>query len=235
VPYGLFSRQNLERAISQDQFTRVADAGGPYIAANKAESPAQQVNLEGYEYLGQFAGSYLAFGGPDGLMMIDQHAAHERIILERLKASSAKRAATQPLLVPEVVTVAPAQIALLEAALPLLDGLGIELEIYGRDAVALKALPACMPHIPAEEIVSDLADQLQDGNLLQPLEQRREKIMASLACRAAVKARTVLLPEEVASLCRDLAATPFNATCPHGRPVSVRFPLSEIERMFKRK
>ncbi len=235
VPYGLFSRQNLERAINPDLFDRVADAGGPYITTNKAEPPTGHVNFDGHEYLGQFAGAYLVFGSPDGLMLIDQHAAHERIMLERLKATSAKRVASQPLLVPEVVTVTPAQIALLEAALPLLDELGLEMEIYGRDSVALKAVPACLPHIPAQEIVADLADQLRDGISSQPLEERKEKIMASLACRAAVKARSALLPEEVASLCSDLAATPFNSTCPHGRPVSVRFSLSEIERMFKRK
>lgn len=235
VPYGLFSRQNLERAINQDKYSRVADAGGPYVSTNKAEPPAQKINFEGYEYLGQFAGTYLVFGSSDGLMLIDQHAAHERIMLERLKAASAGRGASQPMLVPEVVTVTPAQIVLLEEALPFLNELGLEMEIYGRDAVALKSVPACLPHIPAQEIVADLADQLRDGISSQPLEERKEKIMASLACRAAVKARSALLPEEVASLCSDLGTTPFNATCPHGRPISVRFPLSEIERMFKRK
>lgn len=235
VPHGLYSLQNLERAVNSDVLPHVSERQQPSFTADREDISRQEASFGGLAYLGQFAGTYLVFGGSDGLVMIDQHAAHERIILERLKASGAQQTASQPLLVPEVVTVTPGQIALLEEALPLLDGLGLELEIFGRDAVALKAMPACLPHIPAREIVSDLADQLQDGNLSRSLTERKEKILASLACRAAVKARSALSPEEVAALCRDLEATPFNTTCPHGRPVSVRFSLSEIERMFKRK
>jgi DNA mismatch repair protein MutL len=136
---------------------------------------------------------------------------------------------------PEVVSVNPAQISLFESALSTLSDIGLELEIFGRDAVVVKAMPACLPHVSPCDIVSDLADQLGDEQKDPSLEERREKILAQLACRAAIKANAVLSAEEVAALCRDLEKTPYNATCPHGRPISVQFSLYEIERMFKRK
>jgi DNA mismatch repair protein MutL len=108
-------------------------------------------------------------------------------------------------------------------------------EIFGRDAIVVKAIPAILPQIQSREIIADIADQLADQSHLPDLKERKEKILAALACRAAIKANSVLTPEEVMALCRDLEATPSNVTCPHGRPVIVNFSLSEIERMFKRK
>ena len=84
-------------------------------------------------------------------------------------------------------------------------------------------------------MISDIADQLGDQNQMPSLQEKREKILASLACRAAIKANRVLSHEEVGALCHELEATPFNLTCPHGRPITINFSLSEIERMFKRK
>ena len=168
-------------------------------------------------------------------MLVDQHAAHERIILERLKTATVDRAVSQPLLMPEVVSLPPAQVSLFEEALPMLVEIGMDLEIFGRDAIVVKALPASLPEVLPYEIISDLADQLGDGQTKASFAERREKILASLACRAAIKANAVLSAQEVAALCRDLEKTPFNSTCPHGRPIRVQFSLYEIERMFKRK
>jgi DNA mismatch repair protein MutL len=233
-PREIYSRQNLRQAIDDDLFAR---AGNPSDVPSHVEdfSCGEKITFANRKYLGQFADTYLVFGGNDGMMLVDQHAAHERIILERLKASSAIKAVSQPLLMPEVVSLTPAQISLFEGALPMLSDIGLELEIFGRDAIVVKAMPASLPHVPPCDIISDLADQLGDGQSLPSLTERKEKILASLACRAAIKANAVLSAEEVAALCRDLEKTPFNATCPHGRPISVQFSLYEIERMFKRK
>ncbi len=233
-PNEIYSRQNLRQAIDDDLFMR---------AGNSSEIPGQvedvsrgeKITFANRRYLGQFADTYLVFGSHDGVMLVDQHAAHERIILERLKASSEQQAVSQPLLIPEVVSLTPAQITLFESALPMLSDVGLELEIFGRDAIVVKAMPASLPHVPPCDIISDLADQLGDQLALPSLTERKEKILASLACRAAIKANAVLSAEEVDALCRDLEKTPFNATCPHGRPISVHFSLYEIERMFKRK
>ena len=232
-PQDVFSRQNLQQAIGGDLFART---GEPDVPSHVDDASCEErITFDHRTYLGQFAGTYLVFGSPGGLMLLDQHAAHERILLERLKASEMERAASQPLLMPEVVTLTPAQISLLEEALPLLAGIGLELDIFGRDAVVVKAMPAALPNVEPRRLVSDLVDQLSDGQAVPSLTERKEKILASLACHAAIKANAALSSSEVAALCRDLEKTPFNATCPHGRPIRVQFTLYEIERLFKRK
>jgi len=233
-PREIYSRQNLRQAINDDLFAR---AGNLSDVPSHVEdvSCGEKITFANRKYLGQFADTYLVFGGPNGVMLVDQHAAHERIILERLKAASGEKVVSQPLLMPEVVSLTPAQISLFEGALPMLGDIGLELEIFGRDAIVVKAMPASLPHVPPCDIISDLADQLSGEQNVPSLIERKEKILASLACRAAIKANAVLSAEEVAALCRDLEKTPFNATCPHGRPISVQFSLYEIERMFKRK
>ena len=240
VPYGLYGRSRFERAINEDLFAR----GGriPPVENilekkydDRSQSGCQNVFLSGRVYLGSFADTYLVFAGSDGLTLIDQHAAHERIILERLKASSSGPAASQPLLAPEVVPLAPAQVVLLESALPLLSDAGLDVEIFGRDAVAVKALPAALGQADARALILDVADQLAGEAASVSWDDRRDRILASLACRAAVKAHQTLSSDEVAALCRDLEKTPFAATCPHGRPTMVTLSLYEIERLFKRK
>ncbi|MFO7570295.1 MAG: DNA mismatch repair endonuclease MutL [Smithellaceae bacterium] len=233
-PRGVFSRQNLQRAISEDLFAR-AQGVCETTASQENYSRAGKITFADHQYLGQFADTYLVFASPEGMMLIDQHAAHDRILLERLKASTQNRGASQPLLMPEVVSLSVAQIGLFEGAQDLLREIGLEVEIFGRDAVAVKAMPAAMPHADPREIISDIADQLGAGASCLSLDDRREKILASLACHAAVKANASMSAEEVAALCRDLEETPYNTTCPHGRPISVNFSLYEIERMFKRK
>ena len=230
----VFSRQNLQRAIHEDLFARAGGVSEMPVYLESASSE-EKITFAGCEYLGQFADTYLVFSSREGVMLIDQHAAHERILLERLKASVHNRGSSQPLLMPEVVSLTAAQVGLFEQALNLLRDVGLEIEIFGRDAVVVKAMPAAMPHAEPRQIISDIADQLAAGSNTLSLDDRREKLLASLACRAAVKAKASMSAEEVAVLCRDLEATPFNATCPHGRPVSVNFSLYEIERMFKRK
>ncbi len=233
-PGEVYSLRNMRQAIDQDLFTRTENASDVPVFAHDP-SGAERITFAGLSYLGQFADTYLVFGGPDGVTLVDQHAAHERILLERLKAAASSKAVSQPLLMPEVVSLTPAQISLFEEALPMLSDIGLELEIFGRDAIVVKAMPAALPHVLPADIISDLADQLGDGEAKPALAERKEKILASMACRTAIKANAELPAEEVAALCRDLEQTPYNATCPHGRPISVQFSLYEIERMFKRK
>lgn len=234
-----YSRQNLQQAITSDLLSRSpSDATGVREEALPAGycSKNEQIELSNFCYLGQFANTYLIFTtGDNGLILIDQHAAHERVIFEKLKKSSVEKIVSQPLLLPEVVSLSPGQVALFSDNTDLLRQTGLEIEIFGRDAVVVKALPAVLPQARFREIITDIADQLADQNKLPDLQERKEKILASLACRAAIKANTTLTAEEVLALCRDLEATPFNATCPHGRPIIIKFTLGEIERMFKRK
>ncbi len=235
---GLYSRQNLQQAISTDLFSRK-----PLEAAGVKETPATGIDYHQKEpiafadlnYLGQFANTYLIFAGNSGFVLLDQHAAHERIVFEELKKSASEKIISQPLLLPEVVNLSPGQMALFSGYIGFLQEIGLEVEIFGRDAIVVKALPAILPPIQAREIIADIADQLADQNSVPGLQERKEKILAALACRAAIKANSLLKSEEVMALCRALESTPHNATCPHGRPIIVNFSLGEIERMFKRK
>jgi DNA mismatch repair protein MutL len=233
--FGLFSRQNLQQAINNDLLTRssVAENVATFNSGNVGAK--ETITFASLRYLGQFANTYLVFAGDDGLILLDQHAAHERIILERLKKTIGPNIISQSLLMPEIVNLTPGQITLFSGYVDFLREIGLEVEIFGRDAIVVKAIPAILSQVQAREIISDIADQLGDQNQMPSLQEKKEKILASLACRAAIKANTVLTSEEVAALCRDLEETPFNLTCPHGRPITINFPLSEIERMFKRK
>jgi DNA mismatch repair protein MutL len=233
--FGLFSRQNLQQAINNDLLTRssVAEKVATFNSGN-AEAK-ETISFSGMRYVGQFANTYLIFERDDGLILLDQHAAHERIILERFKKTMGRNVISQALLMPEIVNLTPGQITLFSDYIDFLQELGLEIEIFGRDAIVVKALPAILSQIQAREIISDIADQLGDQNQMPSLQEKKEKILASLACRAAIKANSILSSDEVAALCRDLEETPFNLTCPHGRPITINFSLNEIERMFKRK
>ncbi|MFA5324245.1 MAG: DNA mismatch repair endonuclease MutL [Smithella sp.] len=235
MPFGMFSRQNLQQAINEDLLKRpVAEKSIDSIAGDNVP-PRQAISFTGMRYVGQYADTYLVFDGDGGLVLLDQHAAHERIILEKLKKSSGGKVVSQSLLMPEIVNLTPGQITMFADYVDLLREIGLEIEIFGRDAIAVKAVPATLSQVKISEMISDIADQLSDQNQMPSLQERREKILASLACRAAIKANRVLSPEEVSALCRELEATPFNLTCPHGRPITINFSLNEIERMFKRK
>ena len=235
TPFGMFSRQNLQQAINDDLLKRPV-AEKTIAAFGSDNTPAKEtISFTGMRYVGQYADTYLIFEGDRSLVLLDQHAAHERVILENLKKTVGEKVVCQSLLMPEIINLTPAQITLFSDYLDFLREIGLEIEIFGRDAIAVKAVPAWLSQVRINEMISDIADQLGDQNKPPSLQERREKILASLACRAAIKANRALSHEEVAALCRELEATPFNLTCPHGRPITINFSLSEIERMFKRK
>lgn len=235
MPFGLFSRQNLQKAINEDLLKRPFTEKTATVVES-ANIPAKEtISFAGMKYVGPFADTYLIFEGDENLVLLDQHAAHERIILEKLKKSAAGQVVRQSLLMPEIINLTPGQITLFSGYIDLLREIGLEIEIFGGNAVAVKAVPASLSQVKISEMISDIADQLGDQNRTPSLQEKREKILASLACRAAIKANKVLSRDDVAALCRELEATSFNLTCPHGRPITVDFSLNEIERMFKRK
>ncbi|OGP68343.1 MAG: hypothetical protein A2W27_11545 [Deltaproteobacteria bacterium RBG_16_44_11] len=231
---GLFSRDKLRAAIADDLQKRSVEEK-VHIAEHDVDEAKEEKIFSNFKYIGQFANTYIVFDDNNDLVLLDQHAAHERIILERLKKTAGQKILSQQLLIPEIVSLSPGQISLFSDYIDLLNQIGLEVEIFGRDALAVKALPAILSHSQAKEVISDIADKLSEQSPLSSWQEKKEKIFAALACRAAIKANYVLSLEEVEVLCRDLDDTPFNLTCPHGRPIRIRFSLSEIERMFKRK
>jgi len=235
VPSSLFTRKNLQQAISEDlaKCSGVAEKNFHYEpAVPKSEDSVTFSNLK---YIGQLANSYLVFEGDAGLVLQDQHAAHERIILEKLRNTAQHHGPVQSLLLPELVHLTPGEYAVFEESIDCIREIGLDVEVFGQDTVAVRSTPAMLSHVPVKEMISDVVQQLKEQNQAPSMEDRKDKIMASLACRAAIKANHVLSPEEVRALCRELDEMPFRLTCPHGRPVFISFSLSEIERMFKRR
>ncbi len=189
-------------------------------------------------YIGQVAGTYLVFADGEGMLLVDQHAAHERILFEKLKWQAAQTAASAPgqrLLLPEVVSLPPGDYAFLRSSAPILEEAGIEVEPFGGDSVVVKTVPVFLSDREARQLIIDLLADCAETDRGLPLVERREKIFTALACRGAVKANRGLTGQEVAGLCRDLDALPNAATCPHGRPLAVAISRFELEKMFKRR
>lgn len=207
---------------------------GASPAAPLPEAPGEAPpQLSDLSYLGQVARSYLVFSAPDGLVLVDQHAAHERVLFEKFRAAGAEGAAvaSQALLVPEVVSLPPGEIALLADLLPLMHDAGMDVEPFGGDAVVIKAVPALLSHVDPKTLLFDMLHEFGGAEHAR----RTETLYTFLACRGAVKAGQTLSAPEVNALCRSLDASPFAATCPHGRPVRVLVGVADLEKIFKRR
>ncbi|MCE5263993.1 MAG: DNA mismatch repair endonuclease MutL [Deltaproteobacteria bacterium] len=202
------------------------------------EPPGEKERLSDLVYLGQAAGTYLVFAADAGIVLIDQHAAHERILFEQLKKQAAERPGRPPgqsLLLPEVISLPPRDLSFLIESIPILAEAGMEVEPFGGDSVVVKAVPALLSGAEVRTLIGDLIGECLEGNSGLPLAERRERIFTALACRAAVKANRRLSGPEVESLCRELDALPGAATCPHGRPLTIVISREELEKRFKRR
>jgi DNA mismatch repair protein MutL len=220
---------------------REASAAPPLLVretCTEGHEPAAERCFSDLAYVGQVAGTYLIFADAEGMLLVDQHAAHERILFEKLRRQAAEKGGKAPgqrLLLPEVVSLPPRDYAFLTESASILEEAGMEVEPFGGDSLVVKTVPAFLSGTEARQLLIDLlADCGEEGRDL-PLVERREKIFTALACRGAVKANRCLTGPEVAGLCRDLDALPRAATCPHGRPLMISISRLELEKMFKRR
>jgi DNA mismatch repair protein MutL len=185
--------------------------------------------------VGQVGAAYLVAEGPDGLYLIDQHAAHERVLFETLMA--AERAGvreSQGLLEPVTVELSPAQSIALEPQLGVLQHLGFEIEPFGRGAFRVRALPALLANLQPEAALLAVVEEFEEDEA--PLEAETEARLAARVCkRAAVKAGQVLSLVEQEQLLRDLEACASPRTCPHGRPTMIHLSVESLERQFGRR
>ncbi len=184
----------------------------------------------------QIHGTYILSQTRDGLVIVDQHAAHERLVYERLKRQMAEAGiARQALLMPVVVELDPDDAArLLERAADL-DRFGFAIEGFGPGAVVVREMPALLGEVDAEALVRDIADHLAEWDTADPLEQRLLHVAATMACHGSVRAGRLLRPAEMNALLREMEATPGSAQCNHGRPTSVSLSLADVERLFGRR
>lgn len=208
----------------------------PPETSKEPERPDERRCFSDLLYIGQAAGTYLIFTGGEGMVLVDQHAAHERILFEKLRGQAqGEKAVGQRLLLPEVVSLPPRDYHFLMESLPILEEAGVEVEPFGGDSIVIKAVPALLSHAEARTLILDLLADCKEADRDLPLLERREKIFTALACRGAVKANRELTGPEVTRLCRDLDAIPHALTCPHGRPLAVSISVYELEKMFKRR
>ncbi len=186
---------------------------------------------------GQVAKTYIVAEAEDGLVIVDQHAAHERLVLERLKAAGAQGAvaASQALLIPEVVELDEPDADRIESAAGTLAGFGLALERFGPTAILVRAVPAALGKGDVQALVRDIADDLAQNGAALLLEERLDLVLATMACHGSVRAGRVLSVAEMNALLREMEVTPRSGQCNHGRPTWVKLAHGDIEKLFGRK
>ncbi len=186
---------------------------------------------------GQVAGTYVVAEAADGLVIVDQHAAHERLVLERLRAAGAGEAAAaaQALLIPEVVELDEPACDRLEEHAERLAAFGLAIERFGPAAVLVRSVPAALAASDVQALVGDVADDLaQHGDALL-LGERLDHVLATMACHGSVRAGRSLSVAEMNALLREMEATPRSGQCNHGRPTWIKLAHGEIDKLFGRK
>ena len=180
--------------------------------------------------------TYILAETPTGIVLVDQHAAHERLVYERMKeALAAKGVARQALLLPEIVELDDTGAARLAARAAELAEFGLVLEPFGPGAVVVREVPALLPGLDVGALVRDLADELAEWGDTLALKERIETVCGTLACHTSVRAGRHLSPPEMDALLRQMEATPNSGQCNHGRPTYIALDLADIERLFGRR
>ena len=185
---------------------------------------------------GQVAKTYIVAEATDGLVLIDQHAAHERLVLERMRAALAGgRIAAQALLLPEVVELDEPACDRLEARAGELADFGLDLERFGPRAMLVRATPALLGQADPTGLVTDLADELAAFDQALSLRERLDAVAGTMACHGSVRAGRILSVAEMNALLREMEVTPHSGQCNHGRPTWVKLAHGDIERLFGRR
>lgn len=172
----------------------------------------------------------------DGIVIVDQHAAHERLVYERLKAQMAERGiARQPLLIPEIVTLSASDAALILSAAEALAEAGLVVEPFGGGAIALTETPAILGPVNGEALLRDILDELSESGHSHLTRARVDAVLSRMACHGSVRSGRQMRPEEMNALLREMEITPNSGQCNHGRPTWVELKLHDIERLFGRR
>jgi DNA mismatch repair protein MutL len=214
------------------------DVGSPAadLRVEAAEPAAELIDRPLGAARAQVHETYIVAQTRDGLVIVDQHAAHERIVYEKLKAAIEKTGvARQILLIPEIVELDEADVERLAARAEELARFGLVLEAFGPGAVALRETPSLLGEIDGAGLVRDLAEHIGEWDEALPLERRLMQVASSMACHGSVRAGRRLKPEEMNALLREMEATPNSGQCNHGRPTYVELKLTDIERLFGRR
>jgi DNA mismatch repair protein MutL len=185
---------------------------------------------------GQVAATYIVAEAEDGLVIVDQHAAHERLVLERMRAArEGGEVARQALLIPEVVELDEPDCDRLEAAAAELGEMGLDIERFGPTAMLVRAVPAALGKTDAGSLLADLAGEIAELGGPMSLRDKLDHVAATIACHGSVRAGRILSVAEMNALLREMEVTPRSGQCNHGRPTWVKLGHGEIEKLFGRK
>jgi DNA mismatch repair protein MutL len=180
--------------------------------------------------------NYIVAQTQDSLIIVDQHAAHERLVYEALKhALHSRPVPAQMLLLPEIVDLPEDDASRIAAHAEMLKKFGLGVERFGPGAVAVRETPSMLGQTNVQQLVRDLADEIADNDTTDTLKDRLDRIAATMACHGSVRSGRRLKPEEMNALLRQMEATPGSGTCNHGRPTYIELKLADIERLFGRR
>ena len=236
-----FQQGNLSEALknmtgSHGFHSKISSSPQQVMGFDKAPIPVSNLIYSEFEPLGQLNNSFIIMQGEKGLLVIDQHVAHERILYERFRESAKeKKIEVQNLLFPLTVEFSPAETELLIFHLDRLKQLGLELETFGKNEFLLRAIPAILKNIDNEKLLRDTIELLPKEGDENILHEKYEDVLIMMSCRNAIKVNHPLNLDQIRKLISDLEQTSMPFTCPHGRPISLLFGMDDILKKFLRK
>ncbi len=200
------------------------------------EETEKYVQIPNYKYIGAFFSTYIVIEIKDEIYIIDQHAAHERIMYEKIKENfySEKEKNSQIMLLPDIITLSHKEKSIVKENVELFKKAGFILEEFGENTIRLIGVPSLCMDLDTKELFLQLLDEI-DTVAITATQEKEDKFISTVACKAAVKANMNLNKEEVENLMKQLLALPNPFTCPHGRPTAIKMSRYEIERKFSRK
>ncbi len=232
---GIAIEANAAVSLARAPEVSVPDHGCAPPIEEAAQTPPTLESLRTLKALGQIRNSFILAVNEDGLWIIDQHVAHERVLFERiLRQRAAQQVESQRLLMPLVIELTPAQQAAFSEIATELAHNGFEAEPFGSRSIAVKVAPADVDAAQIEHMLNEVLEQLTREDQAINLEAVRTRIAASIACHAAIKVNMPLEQNKMQWLLAELAKTQHPMSCPHGRPVVLRYTMTEIQRAFKR-
>jgi len=241
VPWdGLDSRERFQSGELPAGFDMAEPAAGytgeaiGTVLEGEGQAPGSALTKEGPQILGQLRNTYILCQTSEGLLMVDQHAAHERIVYETLQKSlKESRVEIQPFLIPYKVELPPREGRILQDGIDALKEFGLEIEHFGGGTFLLRSVPTILLDAQWEELVSDLISMLAEEKDIRN-EEALDRFLTISACHGAIRAGQRLSQSEMTLLLDQLEDTDLPTNCPHGRPVTKKFSFYEIEKMFKR-
>ena len=215
--------------------TPMPEAPAPFTAAPEGEEAAPAPDYPLGTARGQVHENYIIAQTASGMVIVDQHAAHERLVYEKLKRQmETNGVAAQALLIPEIVELSANDCARLLELADELAKLGLGIEAFGGSAIAVRETPAILGTVNARALILDVLDELDDGDSSNIVQAKIEAILSRVACHGSIRSGRWMRAEEMNALLREMEATPHSGQCNHGRPTYVELKLADIERLFGR-